>query len=165
MRSLRGNWVLSTALLTVGCGGGHHMHERPRSAGDTATPSANTHSTANNAPTQASQVPAVIPPIVMTETQPTTPKSYAAATPQKPKITGLSEDELKNCESSLPPLEGCKPQKTIAEGQSATVNEVRACVARYVAAMDNCLCKAGSKQHCQFAEDQKREIGKMSQAQ
>jgi hypothetical protein len=91
-----------------------------------------------------------------------TPKAYAAAAPQKPKITGLSEEELKKCEQDLPSLDSCKPTKTVAEGGLAVTNELRACVARYVAALDGCLCKAGSKAHCQYAEDQKREAAKMT---
>jgi hypothetical protein len=104
----------------------------------------------------------VIPKIVVADTQPTTPKSYAAAAPQKPKITGLSETELKSCEAGLPSLDSCKPSKTVAEGGQAVLDEVRACVARYVAALDGCLCKAGSKPHCQYAEDQKKELGRMT---
>jgi hypothetical protein len=103
----------------------------------------------------------VAPPISMTDTQATTPKSYAAAVPQKPKFTGLSEDELKRCESELEALEGCKPSRPVGIGQTAVVDEVRVCVAGYVAALDACLCKAGSKPHCKFAEDQKRELTKM----
>jgi hypothetical protein len=103
----------------------------------------------------------VVPPIVVTETAPTTPKSYAAAAPQKPRITGLSEDELKNCEAKLPSLDSCKPSKPLAEGGQVVIDQVRACVARYVSALDGCLCKAGSKSHCQYAEDQQKELGKM----
>jgi hypothetical protein len=99
----------------------------------------------------------------MTETEPTTPKSYAATVPQQPKITGISEDELKRCEAQLPELERCKPARPVAEGQAAVLDEVRACIARYVAALDACFCRAGSKPHCQFAEDQQRELTKMGQ--
>jgi len=97
----------------------------------------------------------------MTETQATTPKSYAAAAPQKPKVTGLSEEALKRCEAELPVLDSCKPSRSVAEGQSAVVDEVRACIARYVAALDACMCQAGSKPHCQYADDQKRELNEM----
>jgi hypothetical protein len=134
------------------------MHERPvhSAANDSGEP------TPTSASTPARPVAApVIPHIVATETTATTPKSYAAAAPQKPKITGLSEDELKRCEEKLPTLDSCKPSKSLAEGQSNVVDQVRICVAHYVADLDGCLCNAGSKPHCKYAEDQKREIGKM----
>jgi hypothetical protein len=103
----------------------------------------------------------VTAPIVPTETESTTPTAYAAVTPQKPKLTGISQDELTRCEEKLPTLDSCKPSKSLAEGQSNVVDQVRICVAHYVAALDDCLCKAGSKPHCQYAEDQKRQISKM----
>jgi len=103
-----------------------------------------------------------VPTITMTETQPTTPKSYAAATPPKPQISGISEDDMKRCEAELPTLDTCTLSRKVADGQAVVVDEVRACVARYVAALDVCMCKAGSKPHCQYAEDQKRELAKMA---
>lgn len=133
------------------------MHERPRSA---ARSSASTPSTTTT-PAARPYVAPVIPKIVVEDTQPVTPKTYAAAVPQKPKVTGLSEAELKSCEEGLPSLDSCKPSKTVAEGGQAVVDEVRACVARYVTALDGCLCKAGSRPHCGYAEDQKKELGKM----
>jgi hypothetical protein len=134
------------------------QHSTNTPANQGSVPSA-ANSTVPSTTQPASNV--VAPPITMTETEPTTPKSYAAAAPPKPKITGISEDELKQCESELPTLDTCKPSRTVAEGQAAVVDEVRACVARYVAALDGCMCKAGSKPHCQYAEDQKRELAKM----
>jgi hypothetical protein len=150
--------LVATALLSVACGGGgQQMHERPRSAASNAGEQPRTTSTTPARP----YVAPVIPKIVVEDTQPVTPKTYAAAAPQKPKITGLSEEELSKCEAGLPSLDTCKPAKSIADGQQAVVDEVRACVARYVSALDGCLCKAGSQPHCKYAEDQKREIGKM----
>lgn len=134
-----------------------HSTNTPSSSGAAVT------STTSSSPSTHSALASnvTVPPITMTETEPTTPKSYAAAAPPKPKITGISEGELKSCEAELPTLDTCKPSRTVAEGQSAVVDEVRACVARYVAALDGCMCKAGSKPHCQYAEDQKRELAKM----
>jgi hypothetical protein len=153
--------VIAVAGNTLGCGGGHRMHQHSGNApGNQGSSVSSTTSTAP-ATTLASASNVVVPQITMTETQPTTPKSYAAAAPSKPKITGISEDELERCEAELPTLDTCKPSRTVAEGQAAVVDEVRACVARYVAALDGCMCKAGSQPHCKYAEEQKRELAKM----
>jgi hypothetical protein len=153
--------ILTSGLVLgalAGCGGGHRMRE-----GAHPTPSANASRPAS-VNTNTSSTSVVAPPgpvsvdasnVELTETQPTTPKAYAAAVPQKPRVTGLSEEALKRCEAELPPLENCK-----ASGD-AVVDEVRACIARYVATLDACVCQAGSKPHCQYAEDQKSEIAKM----
>ena len=130
------------------------MRARPvQSAARETTAAPPTTSRPASSPSDAAKAP-LIPPIVPPETE---------ATPPKPKVTGLSEAELKRCETDLPTLETCKPSKSLAEGQSAVIDEVRQCVARYVAALDECLCKAGSKPHCQYAADQQREVGKMRQ--
>lgn len=139
------------------------MRERPVQSAASGTSAVQaTPSRPASSPSYSSPAP-VIPPFVPTETAATTPQSYVAAAPKKPKLTGLSEEELKRCEADLPALDTCKPSKSLAEGQSAVIDEVRQCVARFVASLDDCLCKAGSKPHCQYAEDQKREIGKMGQ--
>lgn len=160
MRSLCGKWVVSGLLFLVGCGGGQRMRQRPVTSAERQPTTASQASSSGTARPQS--VPTVVPPIVMTDTQPTTPKSYAAAAPQKPKLPSVSEDELKQCEEALPPLESCKPQKPATEGQTQAQDEVRLCVAKYMASVHACLCKAGSKKNCQFADDQKREIGKMT---
>jgi hypothetical protein len=161
MRTVPQILLMTALLILAACGSGQKMRERPVQSASKAP--ASTHAAPSPRPASSpsySSTP-TIPPIVPTETEPTTPKTYAAATPQKPKITGLSEDELKRCEGELPGLETCKPSKSLSEGQSTVIDEVRKCVARYVASLDDCLCKAGSKPHCQYAEDQKREISKM----
>jgi hypothetical protein len=155
--------ALVLALLSGACGGGRKMHERPVQSSPRGTTSASQPAArpATAASPMASSAATYAPAVEPRDARPVTPRAYAAAAPQKPKITGLSEEELQKCERELPPLETCKPARTLAEGGASVANELRACVARYVAALDGCLCTAGSKAHCQYEEDQKREAAKM----